>query len=603
MISRLRWTAPSKNHALPLLYILISLLALIYIELSLVEISGFDLSCRLIGGCGSGPVTEFLTRLDTDIHGLIQVVTWPSIFLITGLAIWISRGQGNVTRLLFLPLLFAFLQSGLVWVRINVFASPVSLVINQGLIIFMIGSVILVALDHKQGGHSPSYRLSSNSKATNAGYSRFLFWTGLVVFTAMVSGALATAGGGTAACVGWPFCDLTSNNPYVFVQQAHRFFSAVAAVMVAWAAVHAWRRYRSNVGVLIAATSVGVLYVAQGLVGAMQAFSGSAIYFSSLHSATSIALWGALVMFGIQVGFYGESAQGEGHIAVTAARSARDFLLLTKPIVVLLLLFTTYGGMVVAARAWPGLDLTMWTLIGGALAAGGSSAVNQYIDRDRDKLMVRTAKRPIAAGRLTPAEGLAFGVALCLGAFYLLATFVNLLAALLAVAGMFYYVVLYSILLKHATVQNIVIGGGAGAIPPLVGWAAVTGGISWAAVTLFVVIFLWTPPHFWALAIVKRKDYEKAEVPMLPVVRGEQETRWQIFLYTLILVGFTLTLPFFGLGSWVYWAGAVLLGLWLIRSAGKVWQGSGNKVAWTMYRHSSMYLAFLFLVLMIDAVV
>ena len=324
--------------------------------------------------------------------------------------------------------------------------------------------------------------------------------------------------------------------------------------------------------------------------------------FNTLHSVTSVAIWSTLVLLLVQVGVpaIGEINTGEEALPT---RQIRDFIALTKPIVVLLLLFTTYGGMVVAARAWPGLGVTFWTMIGGALAAGGSSAVNQYIDRDRDKLMIRTAKRPIAAGRLSPAEGLAFGVALCLVAFFILASFVNLLAAVLAVSGMFYYVVLYSIFLKHATVQNIVIGGGAGAIPPLVGWAAVTGNLTLAALTLFVVIFLWTPPHFWALAIVKRKDYERAAVPMLPVVRGEKETRWQIFLYTLILVAFTLTLPLFGLGSGTYLVGAIVLGAWLIDTARRVWKGAGNKIAWKMYRYSSMYLAFIFLVLMIDSIV
>jgi protoheme IX farnesyltransferase len=282
----------------------------------------------------------------------------------------------------------------------------------------------------------------------------------------------------------------------------------------------------------------------------------------------------------------------------------RDFLSLTKPIVVLLLLFTTYGGMVVGQRAWPAFSLTLVTLVGGALAAGGSSAINQYIDRGLDRLMVRTAKRPIAAHRLTPAEGLAFGVALCLLAFYLLAGLVNMLAALLAVAGMLYYVVLYSLLLKNATVQNIVIGGGAGAIPPLVGWAAVTGDLTLSGFMLFVIIFFWTPPHFWALALVRQNDYARAGVPMLPVVRGEPETRWQIFLYTLVLVAITLLLPILGMGQGaVYMGAAGLLGIWLISTAVRVWRGSGNKGAWKMYRYSSMYLAFLFVAMMIDAVI
>jgi protoheme IX farnesyltransferase len=278
----------------------------------------------------------------------------------------------------------------------------------------------------------------------------------------------------------------------------------------------------------------------------------------------------------------------------------RDLLLLTKPVVVLLLLVTTYAGMVIGARALPPFWLTFWTMLGGFMAAGGSSAINQYIDRFDDGKMQRTQKRPIPAGRLTPGEGLAFGVVLALLAFYVLAAFVNMLAALLSLAGTIYYVLLYSIFLKKTTVQNIVIGGGAGSIPPLVGWAAATGGLNVPSLFLFAIVFMWTPPHFWALALVRRKDYARAGVPMLPVIRGEKETGWQIFIYTLELVALTLLLPLFGLGGALYLVGAALLGAWLIFSAWKVWKLGGNKTAWKMYRYSSMYLFFLFVALMVD---
>jgi protoheme IX farnesyltransferase len=256
--------------------------------------------------------------------------------------------------------------------------------------------------------------------------------------------------------------------------------------------------------------------------------------------------------------------------------------------------------MVIGAQAWPPISLVFWTLLGGFMAAGGSGAINQYIDRYDDTKMQRTQKRPIPSGRLTPGEGLAFGVGMALGSFYLLTAFVNFTAALLSLVGIFYYVLLYSLLLKKTTVQNIVIGGGAGAIPPLVGWAAATGSLQVPALFLFAVVFMWTPPHFWALALVRRSDYARAGVPMLPVVRGEKETRWQIFLYTVELVALTLLLPLFGLGSSIYLVGAALLGLWLLSAAWKVWKQGGNKVAWKMYRYSSMYLAFIFLVLMVD---
>jgi heme o synthase len=186
---------------------------------------------------------------------------------------------------------------------------------------------------------------------------------------------------------------------------------------------------------------------------------------------------------------------------------------------------------------------------------------------------------------------------------YILVGFVNLLAALLALAGIFYYVLLYSVWLKKATVQNIVIGGGAGAIPPLVGWAAATGRLDMTALFLFAIIFLWTPPHFWALALVRRRDYEHAGVPMLPVVRGEAETRKQVWWYTLALVALTLLLPLLRTTGVVYFGSALFFGGVLIYFAWRVYSREGNKVAWMMYRYSSMYLAFIFIALVIDAVV
>jgi protoheme IX farnesyltransferase len=276
---------------------------------------------------------------------------------------------------------------------------------------------------------------------------------------------------------------------------------------------------------------------------------------------------------------------------------------LGKPWIVALLLVTTYGGLVLGGHRVPSAPLAVWTLLGGALAAAGSSGLNQYIDRDIDKNMQRTAQRPLPAGRLTAAEGLSFGLALCLISYYLLACLVNLTAALLSLAGILYYVVFYSLLLKHATDQNIVVGGGAGAIPPMVGWAAAAGHLSLAAWILFLIIFMWTPPHFWALAIVRARDYQKAGIPMLPVIRGETAARKQILIYTVLLVATTLLLPLLGATGTLYLAAAALLGILLIRTAWRVWKVPGNKTAWTMYRISSYYLMFIFIALVVDALV
>ena len=421
----------------------------------------------------------------------------------------------------------------------------------------------------------------------------------------LLSGAVVSGGQFATACTGWPLCNgsLIPGDYAGWVNLSHRLLVVLVSGLVVLLFIRAWRIQRTQPGILVASTAVGVLFFAQALMGA-RLVGGFPPYLLGLHGATAVATWVTLLIQVVLVGLVGrtrEEEQAESKAVVGRKEFAKDLLMLTKPIVVLLLLVTTYSGMVIGGEAWPKLSLTFWTLLGGFLAAGGSGAINQYIDRFDDFKMQRTQKRPIPAGRLTPAEGLAFGVGVTLASFFIMVAFVNFLAALLTLAGIIYYVLLYSIFLKKTTVQNIVIGGGAGAIPPLVGWAAVTGSLNIPSLFLFAVVFMWTPPHFWALALVRQKDYARAGVPMLPVVRGEQETRWQIFIYTIELVMLTLVLPLFGLGGSVYLIGAGLLGVWLLFAAWKVWKQGGNKVAWKMYRYSSMYLLFLFAVLMVDA--
>jgi protoheme IX farnesyltransferase len=435
-------------------------------------------------------------------------------------------------------------------------------------------------------------------------FARLSVFTLIALFVLLVSGSVVAATQSNSACAGWPLCGtgVLPADPTGWLQVIHRLLVGGAGLLMAALFLQAWRTQRTQAPVLVATTAAFVLFVSQALLG-IRMVQGFPAYLIGLHEATAAGVWAALVVQVTAVGISARSAQDERVDARTVLGRkglALDLLLLTKPIVVALLLVTTFAGMVIGARQWPSFWTAFWTLLGGFLAAGGSGAINQYIDRRDDEKMQRTQKRPIPAGRLTPAEGLAFGVGIALGSFFLLVAFVNFIAALLSLAGIIYYVLIYSIFLKKTTVQNIVIGGGAGAIPPLVGWAAATGGLNIPSLFLFAVIFMWTPPHFWALSIVRLKDYARAGVPMLPVVRGEAETRWQIFLYTAELVALTLVLPVFGLGGAVYMAGALLLGMWLLSAAWKVWKGSGNKVAWRMYRYSSMYLAFLFIVLMID---
>ncbi len=282
----------------------------------------------------------------------------------------------------------------------------------------------------------------------------------------------------------------------------------------------------------------------------------------------------------------------------------RDYVTLTKPRIISLLLVTTLAPMVIAARGWPGTAVALWTMLGGYLMAGGANAINMYMDRDIDARMARTALRPIPSGRMSPAHVLGFGIVLGAAAFALFTAYVNLLSAVLALAGLLYYVFVYTRWLKRTSPQNIVIGGAAGAFPPLVGWAAVTGEISLTAVYMFLIVFFWTPPHFWALALVKQKDYGRVGVPMAPNVWGEQETLRQMLVYTGVLIVVTLVPVTFGGLGLVYGVLAALLGAWLLRDVLRLVRASSRtQPAWTLYRSSLLYLALLFAAMMVDGVV
>jgi protoheme IX farnesyltransferase len=268
-----------------------------------------------------------------------------------------------------------------------------------------------------------------------------------------------------------------------------------------------------------------------------------------------------------------------------------------------LLLATTATAMVIAARGVPDFGVLVATLVGGALMSGGAGAINHYVDRDIDPLMGRTAWRPIPSGVISPANALRFGIALGVIASLVFLVFVNPLAMVLAQIGLLGYVFIYTLWLKRSTPSNIVIGGAAGAIPPLVGWAAVTNEVSsLTAWYLFAIIFFWTPPHFWALSLLIRQHYERAGVPMLPVVRGEAETRRQIMLYSLLMVALTLVLSPFGLMGPIYFAAALVLGGVFMHNAVRLWREATPQAARRLYLYSILYLFALFTAMAVDRV-
>jgi heme o synthase len=358
---------------------------------------------------------------------------------------------------------------------------------------------------------------------------------------------------------------------------AHRLLAALAIPPLVALVVAAWLSHRH---LLVPASAALVLFGVAALVTA----PGAHLALATVAFATSLLL--ATFTF-----------RG----APVPRASARDYVTLTKPRIMSLLLLTGLGAMFVGAGGAPSASLVAVTMAGLALACGGASALNHFIDRDIDKLMgKRTRARPLAAERMPPERALEFGLTLSAFSFVLLASTVNVLTAALALVGNLFYVLVYTRWLKRSTPQNIVIGGAAGAVPPLVGWAAATGNLTLPALWLFLIVFLWTPPHFWALALLIRRDYEAARIPMLPVVRGERETTRQILLYTVVLVAFTAVPFVWGPLGLAYLGAAVVLGgafLWL--ALGLRRQTTPRRAA-VLFHFSLLYLALLFTAMAVD---
>jgi protoheme IX farnesyltransferase len=359
---------------------------------------------------------------------------------------------------------------------------------------------------------------------------------------------------------------------------AHAYLSAFAVPPLVALAVAAWIAYRRLLGPSLAALAL---------------FGAAATVTSGLAHVTLASLAFAASAVLAALTFRG---------APVASGPWRDYVTLTKPRIMTLLLLTGGAGTFVGAQGVPPLDTFAAAMVGLALACGGASALNHMLDADIDKLMgKRTQARPVAAGRVPPARALEFGLALSAFSFVLLASTVNALTAVLALVGNLFYVLVYTRWLKRSTPQNIVIGGAAGAVPPLVGFAAATGNLTLPALWLFLIVFLWTPPHFWALALLIKDNYADAKVPMLPVVRGERETTRQIVLYTIVMVAFTLAVGYW-LGPLYTVAAAVLGGafLWL---AWQLRREATPRRAAILFHYSLAYLALLFVAAAIDPVV
>jgi protoheme IX farnesyltransferase len=412
---------------------------------------------------------------------------------------------------------------------------------------------------------------------------------------------------GAMSCTTFPFCG--ENGIISQLQNSHRIFSVIAAIFTALLVVQTVRSYPTQASRGFA-YALGALVLAQVVAGIFVTTSVLSAVVHAVLSALSIISAGVLVGLAYHLPWTlmtieapAVAAESDDIVGpYTWKEKVKDYVSLTKPGVISLLILTTITSMYITPAGKPELALVIWTTIGGWLMAAASHAYNCYLDRDIDVLMGRTGRRPIPSGRIPGWHALVLGSVLMILAAVILVVYANWLTAALAFAGLVYYVLIYTMWLKRSSVQNIVIGGGAGAFPPLVGWAAATGSLTLPSLFLFAIIFYWTPPHFWALAIIRSKDYARAGIPMLPVIAGDNETRWQIVLYTMLMFVVTIMPTPLQMLGMAYLVMASVLGVIFSYYAINLYRQGTTASAWGLYRFSLLYLALLFGAMVVDRV-
>jgi protoheme IX farnesyltransferase len=447
-----------------------------------------------------------------------------------------------------------------------------------------------------------------------SGFAWLTALTAVATFALLLVGAYVRGQNAGQAFPDWPLMNgklVPQLGGVLTTMFLHRVLAASVFVLVLYTAVRAWTMSPRHKGLIAFSTLAVGLFAVQIMLGAALVWSRLAPAAKVAHVVVSSLAWGSLVALATTsrrpraaaTAEETDNASEEAASRPSVRQSIVAYVQLTKPRIVLLLLITTVPTMVLAAGRFPNIWLVLATLFGGSLAAAGANAMNQFFDRDIDRLMRRTRSRPLPAHRIVPANALTFGYALGVVSFLWLGMTVNVLAAVLALSALLFYVIVYTLLLKRTTDQNIVIGGAAGAVPVLVGWAAVRGSLAWAPLVLFAIVFTWTPPHFWALSMRYRADYAAAGVPMLPVVRGERATTWNILVYSVLLVGVTLLLfPVAGMGA-IYLVAALALGSVFVAKAAKLWSRTTPALAWGLFRYSVNYLGLLFGAVMVDRLI
>jgi len=575
-----------------------------------VRVSNSGLSCPDWPLCFGRPYAP------PEIHALLEeahrytasIVSVLVIALAISALIWARKEQQVLIPALMAPF-FLVIQIVLGGLTVLWKLPPTIITAHLGTALAIFAMVITVAV--MSGKAKPSKEHPAKTRK----FVRLATTNALLVYGLMLSGSYVVGSGATLACPGWPLCGTAPQWAVQYhladVNSFHRLVATFVGLVLIWTLISAWRRRSVAPGQAWVALVAGVLFVAQAGVGGLVVLLKRPEFIAGMHLALATAVWGSLVLLAVLVarqlraaprGAELEELLEEKKEVGPTRQTISSYVDLMKPHVTVLLLGTTVAAMAIAEKGLPPLGLVIATLVGGAMAAGSANCINCYIDRDIDQIMGRTQRRSIPTGRVQPAQALIFGITLGVGAFIILTVFVNLLSAALACSAILFYVFVYTLWLKRSSAQNIVIGGAAGAVPVLVGWAAVTHTVTLPAIWLFAIIFYWTPPHFWALSLLIQKDYEKASIPMMPVVMGERETRKQIFLYSLLLLAVTLILFAMRAMGYFYLLVAIVLGGILLYIAIRLLRDQSKKWARTLFWYSNCYLALIFAAMVVDRV-
>ncbi|HEY7350706.1 MAG TPA: heme o synthase [Ktedonobacterales bacterium] len=599
----------------------------------LVRITGSGEGCPDWPTCHGSLIPSF------DEHTLIEyshrltasVVSFLVIALALAVLIWARRRRYVIPALIAVGLLAVQVVLGGITVLNDLPENIVTAHLGTALALFatLIIAAVLLRQNTPVVGNFQSARR----------FARLALTTAILTYLLLLSGSNVRGNSADLVCPGWPLCgreDIPGSVvSLVVINLFHRFFASFVGLFIIATIIYAWRRRREAPKLAAIALAAAVFFVIQVAVGAAMVLLGSHAVeggyeaAQGFHLAFATAVWGAMAALAavayrdLPAKTDAESPSGQpapekewvrapADAAVAAPEAAGEagslklllsgYLNLIKPHVTVLLLGVTLASMAIAQGGFPPWQLVIATLFGGACAAGSANAMNCYFDRDIDQIMSRTKRRSLPAGRIPPAHALIFGAALAVISFVDLALFVNLLSALLAFSGIVFYILVYTLWLKRNSTQNIVIGGAAGAVPPLVGWAAVTNSVGLPALWLFAIIFYWTPPHFWTLALLIKNDYARAHIPMMPVVLGEKETKRQIVLYTLLLIAVTLVLFSTREMGYLYLASAISLGAGFLYLAIRVLRDETKRWARTLFWYSNCYLALLFALMVIDRV-